>query len=83
MAKIGVNIRDKEPTKIGCSFIIIDNKPHLTIKGVEYLAKWVKKLFLVTTNKKHPAYELINKFENIEIISYKNNVDLKCEGELL
>lgn len=77
MAKIGVNIRDKEPIKMGCSFIIIDNKPHLTIKGVEYLAKWVKKLFLVTTNKKHPAYELINKFENIEIISYENNIDLK------
>ena len=46
MAKIGLNTKNEEPTKIGCSFIIIDNKPHLTEKGTEYLAKWVKHLYL-------------------------------------
>jgi len=75
MAKIGVNTRKKEPTKMGCSFIIIDNKPHLTSRGVEYLAKWVKTLFLVTSNKKHPAFSLKDKHSNIEIIYYKNKID--------
>lgn len=76
MAKIGVNVRKKEPIKMGCSFIIIDNKPHLNQKGVEYLAKWVKVLYLVTTNKDHPAFKLKSKHDNIIIIFYEKKVDL-------
>ncbi len=76
MAKIGVNVRDKEPTKMGCSFIILDGTPHLTKKGVEYLAKWVKILYLVTTNKEHPAFKLRSKYKNIVIIYYDKKVDL-------
>lgn len=76
MSKIGVNVRTKEPKKIGCSFIIIDNKPHLNDKGVAYLAKWVKTLYLVTTNKQHPAYNLKQQYSNIEIIEYSDEVDL-------
>ena len=76
MAKIGVNSRDKEPTKIGCSFVIIDSKPHLNERGTEYMAKWVKRLFLVTTNPDHPAYKLKDTYPNIEIIFYENKVDL-------
>lgn len=75
MAKIGVNSRDKEPTKIGCSFIIVDSKPHLTERGVEYLSKWVKTLFLVTSNPDHPAFTLKEKFPNIEIIYFENEVN--------
>jgi len=76
MAKIGVNERIKEPTKIDVNFIIIDSKPHLNEKGVAYLAKWVKKLYLATTNKKHPAYNLKQQYPNIEILEYDNEVDL-------
>ncbi len=76
MQKIGVNERTEEPTKMGCSFIIIDNKPHLNEKGVEYLAKWVKTLFLVTTSKNHPANLLKAKFSNIVILYYETEVDL-------
>jgi 2,5-diamino-6-(ribosylamino)-4(3H)-pyrimidinone 5'-phosphate reductase len=76
MAKIGVNVREKEPIKMGCSFIIIDNKPHLNQNGVEYLAKWVKVLYLVTTNKEHPAFKLKSKHDNIVIIFYEKKVDL-------
>ena len=68
MEKVGINNREKKPTKMECSFIIVDNKPHLNEKGVEYLSKWVKKLFLVTTNKDHPAFLIKDKFPNIEII---------------
>jgi 2,5-diamino-6-(ribosylamino)-4(3H)-pyrimidinone 5'-phosphate reductase len=76
MQKIGVNERTTEPTKMGCSFIIIDNKPHLNEKGVEYLAKWVKTLFLVTTNKNHPAYKVKENYSNIVILDYDGEVDL-------
>ncbi|MBP9820507.1 dihydrofolate reductase family protein [Candidatus Woesebacteria bacterium] len=76
MQKIGVNERVEEPKKMGCSFVIIDNKPHLTERGVEYLAKWVKTLFLVTTNKNHPANVLKQKRSNIVIINYDAEVDL-------
>jgi len=77
MAKIGVNERDKEPKKMGCSFIIIDNKPHLTERGVEYLAKWVKTLYLVTANKDHPVYKVKGKYPNIEILEYEKQIDLR------
>ncbi len=70
MAKIGVNERLDEPTKIDCSFIIIDNKPHLNEQGISYLSKWVQRLILVTTNKNHPAYQLKNKYDNIDILFY-------------
>lgn len=76
MAKIGVNTRTQEPTKMGCSFIILDNKPHLDEKGIEYLAKWVKVLYLVTTNKEHPVFRVQSKFGNIKIIFYEDKVDL-------
>ncbi len=86
MAKIGVNTRTEEPEKMGCSFIIIDNKPHLTKKGIIYLSKWVKTLFLVTTNDNHPAILLQNKLDNIVIISYQNQIDfsnlfIRMKGE--
>ncbi|HUQ84857.1 MAG TPA: dihydrofolate reductase family protein [Candidatus Limnocylindrales bacterium] len=77
MAKIGLNEQTKKPAKMEkVSFVVIDNKPHLNKKGVEYLAKWVKTLYLVTTNKNHPAHDLSDTYKNIEIIEYINEVDL-------
>jgi len=76
MAKIGVNLRTDEPKKINCNFVIIDSKPHLNERGVKYLSKWVKVLYLVTTNKNHPAYKVKGGLENVEIIEYVDKVDL-------
>jgi len=76
MAKIGVNDKAEKPNKIDCRFIIIDRKPHLNEQGVEYLCNLVDRLFLVTDNKKHPAYELLDEFDNLEIIYYEN-INLK------
>ena len=70
MAKIGVNERTDEPNKTICSFIIIDRKPHLNENGVGFLCKWVNKLFLVTDNKDHPAFNLKEKYDNLVIIYY-------------
>ena len=73
MAKIGVNERTEMPTKIPVSFVIIDNEPHLTAKGIEYLSNWVTKLYLVTTNKAHPA--ITSGKENVTVISYDDTLD--------
>ena len=74
MAKIGINERVEKPEKIPVSFVIIDNEPHLTAQGVKYLSQWVTKLYLVTTNKAHPAMTLAR--ENVIVIPYDASVNL-------
>ena len=74
MAKIGINNRKEEPKKSPVSFIIIDNK-HLNENGIIYLTKWLKKLYLVTTNKNHPAFKL--NLKNLEIINYEKEINFK------
>ncbi len=76
MAKIGVNERTEYHDKVDCRFIIIDNKPHLNEKGIDYLCHWVDKLILVTTNKGHIAYSLQEKYQNLDILFY-DVLDLK------
>lgn len=76
MAKIGVNERKETPNKSPCSFIIIDNKPHLNENGIDYLCKWVNTLYLVTTNKNHVAYKLKENYQNLIILEY-DKLDLK------
>jgi 2,5-diamino-6-(ribosylamino)-4(3H)-pyrimidinone 5'-phosphate reductase len=77
-AKIGFNEKTDEPKKLPVSFIVIDNRPHLTAQGVTYLAKKSKKLFVVTTNSVHPAFALKEeKYSNIEIILYDTEIDFK------
>ena len=74
LAKIGINQKTDEPEKTLVSFIVIDNKPHLTDKGVEYLAKKSSKLIIVTTNKNHPAFLLKNTHSNIHGIVYEKEI---------
>lgn len=57
MAKIGINDRPMPKKTLPCSFIILDNS-HLTKRGVEYLTQWTKKLYLVTSNKSHPVFQM-------------------------
>lgn len=77
MAKIGVNDWSTYRNKIDVlKFVIVDNKPHLTEKGIDNLCHWVGKLFIVTTNKNHPAFSLRDKYDNLEILYY-NQLDLK------
>lgn len=75
MAKIGANEKTHEGAKVPVNFIVIDNKPHLTEKGVEYMTKWGKFLYLVTTNKNHPAFLLKGRLP-LEVIYYEEKVDL-------
>lgn len=73
MAKIGVNERTEPPTKIPVSFVIIDNEPHLTEQGISYLSCWVSTLYLVTTNKSHPA--LSANLDNVVVLSFDEVID--------
>ena len=71
MAKIGVNNKSTIPQKSQCTFVIIDNKPHLNENGIKYLCNWVEKLILVTKNPNHPSYSVKNQFNNLEILYYE------------
>ena len=75
MEKIGINELKEPREKIDVRFIIIDNKPHLNENGIKNLCDWVEKLILVTTNKNHIAYELKEKYNNLDILYY-DNIDL-------
>jgi len=71
MEKIGVNNRKEYHEKVDVvTFIIIDNKPHLNEKGIDYICHWVGRLLLVTANKNHVAYSLKDKYDNLEILYY-------------
>jgi 2,5-diamino-6-(ribosylamino)-4(3H)-pyrimidinone 5'-phosphate reductase len=55
--------------------VVVDNKPHLTADGVEFLAHKFGTLLIVTTNKAHPAYGLRDKYPNIIVLQYDNAID--------
>jgi len=74
-AKIGVNTKKESIEKGSVSFLIIDNKPHLNETGVNNLIKSSKNLFIITTNKKHPAFS--RNEDNLEIIYYDEEVDFE------
>ena len=70
-AKIGVNEKDL-PNKTPVSFIVIDNH-HLTEQGVRYFCALSNVFVLVTSNKNHPAFQVIE--DNLHII-YQEQIDL-------
>ncbi|MBI2032174.1 MAG: dihydrofolate reductase family protein [Candidatus Levybacteria bacterium] len=76
MEKVGANSKNTGyVSKTDIDYIVIDNRPHLTLDGTEYMAKKSKALYLVTTNKNHPAYGPSQKYSNIKIIYYEKEID--------
>jgi len=73
-AKVGANKPQRNIVKLPVSFLIIDNKPHLNKIGIDNFIRKSKKLFIITTNKSHPAFDMKNE-DNLEIIYYKNEID--------
>lgn len=71
-AKIGINTADM-PNKTPVSFVILDNK-HLKEHGIRYLCTLSKQFVLVTSNEKHPAFEMEE--DNLHII-YQKELSLK------
>lgn len=72
MEKVGWNEPKGKIKKVNCCFVIVDNKPHLTELGVKNLVMKTKKLYVVTTNKNHPAKNV----PEVEVIVYEKAVDL-------
>ena len=75
-AKIGVNTK-KMPNRTPVSFVMIDNK-HLTENGIQYFCALSKKFVLITTNAKHPAFNIEK--SNLHIIYQK---ELSLENALI
>jgi len=74
MSKMGVNTDNNPIHCPNVNFVIIDNK-NLNHKGVINLCNNLKTLYLVTTNKEHPAFK-VNK-ENLVIMYYENEINFK------
>lgn len=73
-AKLGCNYKDM-PSQILVNFVVVDNN-HLNEHGVRYLAHRANKLFIVTTNDRHPAYKVRSDMKNI-IIILQNRLNFK------
>ena len=85
LAKVGWNGDRTKIKKIPVDFVVIDSKPHLTRRGVLNLLERTKKLYLVTTNKLHPATKVNH--PSLELIFHQGKIDfpsllrqLKAEG---
>ena len=57
-AKIGLNEKTPTDKKVPVTFIVIDNKPHLSQKGIENLLAWGESAIIATSNRDHPAYAI-------------------------
>ncbi len=80
-AKLGANTK-KMPDKTPVSFVIIDNM-HLDENGIRYFCALSKNFVLITSNEKHPAFNI--KEENFHIIHQKElsliNALIKLKSE--
>lgn len=76
LAKIGVNLREKADDHKDVNLIIIDRQPHLTNRGVNYLLKSFKTIYIVTNNQNHPAFEF-TKEKDLIIIFYSTIINLE------
>lgn len=74
-AKVGMNAKTDEPKKLPVSFVVVDNEPHLTERGISYLAQKSKNLIIATTNKTHPALSLKKNFDNIHVLEYHETIN--------
>lgn len=74
-AKIGFNEKTDEPTRIPVTFVVIDNKPHLNESGIRYVCKKGEKLILITTNSDHPAFNIEDELNNLEILKYDSEIN--------
>ncbi len=74
-AKVGVNQRTWDKGRDTISFIVVDNKPHLDKKGIEYFAKRSEHFYLITTNQNHPAFTLQKQYSTMHILFYENTVN--------
>jgi 2,5-diamino-6-(ribosylamino)-4(3H)-pyrimidinone 5'-phosphate reductase len=76
MAKIGANSNSLDDIKqIPITFVVVDNKPHLTAHGVKFLARKFAKVIIVTSNDDHPANSLKKQIANIGVMYFDDVID--------
>jgi 2,5-diamino-6-(ribosylamino)-4(3H)-pyrimidinone 5'-phosphate reductase len=76
LAKVGANERrweSAEPDVV--TFIIVDSRPHLTLAGCEYFARRSPELYLITSNREHPALGLAGRYPNVHVLLYPDGID--------
>ncbi|MFX1574518.1 MAG: dihydrofolate reductase family protein [Promethearchaeota archaeon] len=76
LAKIGINSRERVDNHKDVNLIVIDRKPHLTEKGMNYLIQSFKSIYIVTNNEIHPAFEFSNQ-KKLKIIYYQKQINLE------
>lgn len=74
LAKVGANKPQQHIVQRPVSFLVVDNEPHLNSIGVDNFIRKSKKLYIITTNKNHPAYKRKDA-DNLEMIPYQNEID--------
>jgi 2,5-diamino-6-(ribosylamino)-4(3H)-pyrimidinone 5'-phosphate reductase len=75
LAKMGYN--DKSVViikKLPVTLVVVDNKPHLTARGVEAVSTRYERVIVVTTDISHPAYK--SEKVNVETRHFYNKIDL-------
>jgi 2,5-diamino-6-(ribosylamino)-4(3H)-pyrimidinone 5'-phosphate reductase len=77
LAKIGVNLCEQPDDHKDVSMIIIDRKPHLTEKGLNYLINSFKSIYLVTNNRNHPVFKIADR-DNLDVIYYPNDINIEA-----
>lgn len=77
MKNFGINEKTEIPEKSSLKLVIIDKNEDVNENGINYLCHLSDKVFLVTTNKKHPVFFVKNYYTNLEILYYENEIDLK------
>ena len=75
LEKVGFNNKREVPQKEPLKFIVVGRKPHLNKSGIDYLCKWLEKLFIVTNNPSHPAFEMKKEHKNLEMVYYETEID--------
>lgn len=73
MAKVGWNEPKESIQAIPVTFVLVDNKPHLTKLGVENLLKRCRAVIIATTNHDHPALAITH--DGLSVIAYEEKVD--------
>lgn len=71
LAKVGINAAET-PSKTPVSFVVTDNT-HLTRQGVRNLIAKSDVFYLITSNEKHPAFDI--SADNMNILFYKDKID--------
>jgi 2,5-diamino-6-(ribosylamino)-4(3H)-pyrimidinone 5'-phosphate reductase len=76
LAKVGANERRWESDERDhVTFIIVDNRPHLTASGCEYYARRSRELYLITSNPDHPIFGLTDRYPHVRVLLYPDGID--------